>query len=428
MSKRLVMLLLAGTVLLAIVAAVPAAASAGVTYSASKPKLSAAPVMGVSFTASGVVRPKARPNSHTVVKIRLFMLMDGHYDVMHTYRAKLSKNAAGKLGTLYSRVITIPMDGKHAVRALHYRGGKLVAKSKVTYFDVQMPSMQITISDLMSHDDVIAPVGTPIDVVFPGADSGCAANIAFAADSGLTKTRSTPLTYHSDGLPAGRYDWKCSMMNCHYGTLVVQAPAEQIVISDLKSHADVTAPANTAIDVVFPDADSGCAANIAFADSGLTKTSSTPLRYHSDGLAPGRYDWKCSMMNCHYATLVVEAAAGARASAGSRGVTYSTSKPALSATPKMNVAFTTSGVIRPKSTAKSRATVKIVLWMKYGEGWGVMATYKAKLSKRPAGKPGTRYSRSITIPMKGDHGLQAVQYRGGKKVSSSAIKYFTVQP
>ena len=33
------------------------------------------------------------------------------------------------------------MEGKHAVRALHYSGGKLVAKSKVTYFDVQMPSM-----------------------------------------------------------------------------------------------------------------------------------------------------------------------------------------------------------------------------------------------------------------------------------------------
>ena len=35
----------------------------------------------------------------------------------------------------------------------------------------------------------------------------------------------------------------------------------------------------------------------------------------------------------------------------------------------MNDAFTASGVIKPKSTAKSRDTVKIVLWMKYGEGW-----------------------------------------------------------
>ena len=30
--------------------------------------------------------------------------------------------------------------------------------------------------------------------------------------------------------------------------------------------------------------------------------------------------------------------------------------------------------------------------------------------------------------MKGDHGVQAVQYRKGKKVSKSATKYFYVQP
>ena len=30
--------------------------------------------------------------------------------------------------------------------------------------------------------------------------------------------------------------------------------------------------------------------------------------------------------------------------------------------------------------------------------------------------------------MKGDHGVQAVQYRGGKKVSKSATRYFYVQP
>jgi hypothetical protein len=30
--------------------------------------------------------------------------------------------------------------------------------------------------------------------------------------------------------------------------------------------------------------------------------------------------------------------------------------------------------------------------------------------------------------MKGGHGVQAVQYRGGKKVSSSKTVYFDVQP
>jgi len=108
--------------------------------------------------------------------------------------------------------------------------------------------------------------------------------------------------------------------------------------------------------------------------------------------------------------------------------TYTTSKPVLSGPPHKDKTFTASGVITPKSTAKSRATVKIILWMKYGDDWGVMDTFWAKLSARPAGKPGTRYARAITIPMKGDHGVQAVQYRNGKQVSKSRTIYFTVQP
>lgn len=106
--------------------------------------------------------------------------------------------------------------------------------------------------------------------------------------------------------------------------------------------------------------------------------------------------------------------------------TYTTSKPVLSNAPKKDRAFTASGHITPKSTSSNKATVKIILWMKYGSGWGVMDTYWAKLSPRSAG--GTKYSVRITIPMKGDHGVQAVQYRKGKKVSQSATKYFTVTP
>ncbi len=107
-------------------------------------------------------------------------------------------------------------------------------------------------------------------------------------------------------------------------------------------------------------------------------------------------------------------------------ITYFTSKPVTSNAPKKDRPFVTSGYITPKSTASNRATVKIILWMKYGSGWGIMDTYWTKLSKRPAG--GTRYSVSITIPMKGDHGVQAVQYRKGKQVSKSATRYFYVQP
>jgi hypothetical protein len=108
--------------------------------------------------------------------------------------------------------------------------------------------------------------------------------------------------------------------------------------------------------------------------------------------------------------------------------TYTTSKPVLSGPPHKDKTFTASGVITPKSTAKSRAKVKIILWMKYGDGYGIMTTYWAKLSARPAGKAGTKYACAITIPMKGDHGVQAVQYRNGKQVSKSRTVYFTVQP
>jgi hypothetical protein len=114
------------------------------------------------------------------------------------------------------------------------------------------------------------------------------------------------------------------------------------------------------------------------------------------------------------------------ASVASARITYFTSKPVTSNAPKKDRPFVTSGYIKPRSTASNRATVKIILWMKYGTRWGVMDTYWTKLSRRPAG--GTRYAVTITIPMKGDHGVQAVQYRKGKKVSKSATRYFYVQP
>jgi hypothetical protein len=111
--------------------------------------------------------------------------------------------------------------------------------------------------------------------------------------------------------------------------------------------------------------------------------------------------------------------------AGAR-VAYYTSKPAVSNAPKKDRPFVTSGYIKPKSTSSNRAKVQIILWMKYADGWGVMDTYWTKLSARDS--KSTKYSVTITIPMKGDHGVQAVQYRNGKKVSKSATRYFTVTP
>ena len=106
-----------------------------------------------------------------------------------------------------------------------------------------------------------------------------------------------------------------------------------------------------------------------------------------------------------------------------------TSKPVLSAIPRKDRPFRVSGFVTPKSTAASRVKVKIILWMANGDGgYGVMDTYWAKVGVRAGGKPGSAYSLTLTIPMKGDHGVQAVQYRSGKKVSSSRTTYFTVQP
>jgi hypothetical protein len=131
------------------------------------------------------------------------------------------------------------------------------------------------------------------------------------------------------------------------------------------------------------------------------------------------------LLLCLGVALVASLGAAAEARAA-----YITSTPALSTTPHKDQPFKVSGFITPASTAASRAKVKIILWMAYGDDgeYGVMDVYWARLGKRPGGKAGSAYSLTIIIPMKGDHGVQAVQYRGGKKVSSSRTTYFTVQP
>jgi hypothetical protein len=107
--------------------------------------------------------------------------------------------------------------------------------------------------------------------------------------------------------------------------------------------------------------------------------------------------------------------------------TYRTSKPVLSETPSMGKDFSVSGAITPASTSKCRATVKIRLLMQMGSKYDVMDVYTAKLTKMPAGKKGTRYTRTLNIPMMGKHAVQVLQYRGGKLVSKSQIVSFDVQ-
>jgi hypothetical protein len=106
--------------------------------------------------------------------------------------------------------------------------------------------------------------------------------------------------------------------------------------------------------------------------------------------------------------------------------TFKTSQPVLSGAPSMGKDFSVSGVITPASTAKSRATVKVKLLMEMGGKYDVMDVYTARLAKMPAGKTGTRYSRTLNIPMTGKHAVQVLQYRHGKLVSKSKIMYFDV--
>jgi hypothetical protein len=298
-----------GLVVVALLAtAVCASAASATSYSVGKPALSGAPHMNVAFTASGVTTPTSPAGVKTVVKVQVLMRnASGAYKPMLApFTAKLVRRS-GRPGYRYSKAITIPMLGKHALQALRYNNGKLVAKSPLTYINVTAASRKIAING-DSHADVGATASTPLDVVFTyAAGRPCAANIHFQAASLFARTAVGPLTmtYHTDGLAAGIYAWECSMGKmCHGGNLVVS----QAVPVNGDSHADVIAPANKPIDVVFSyKAGAPCAANIHFTSGTFTKASDAPLTWHSNGLAAGSYSWECSMgPACHGGTLVVQ--------------------------------------------------------------------------------------------------------------------------
>ena len=102
------------------------------------------------------------------------------------------------------------------------------------------------------------------------------------------------------------------------------------------------------------------------------------------------------------------------------------SKPVLSGAPKMSEAFTVSGVTTPTAKRGVTTVVKIQVLMKMdGDMYELMdGPMKAKLTRRSGS--GYTYSASITIPMKGDHAVQAIRYANGKVVRRSAITYFEV--
>ena len=299
------------TFVLALAAGLAAVAQArGAT--AGKPAFSQAPVAGVSFTASGVVRPRATAVSQTVVKIRLYTRTGGHWGVTETYRARL---AAGTAGTKYSRRLTVPAEGRYAVRALHYRAGKLVATSALASFQV---ARRITIDSNVNGwlapelRDTMAPAGTPLDVVFTRPadwatpDPAKLNGAAHFVWGGFEKVDADGLIWHTDGLRPGYYDWmRDAMPKWGTGSLVVT----QRIDVDKNAHGDTHALPYVPADVSFGDVSSvgmGCDRSIAFLTRVFTQTSPDPLLWHTDGLVPGRYDWKCWMDECHYGTLVAD--------------------------------------------------------------------------------------------------------------------------
>ena len=311
MSKRLRVVMLL-TLVLAILGGLPALAQAGAAYTASKPKLSAAPVVNVPFTVSGVVKPKATVESRTVVKIRLYKLSAGRWGLTDTYRARLGASASG---TAYSRRLAVSSEGKYAIRALHYRAGRLVKSSLRTSFAV---ARRITIDSMVngwmapSLADTMVPADTPLDVVFttpadwasddPAKHYGAAHFIW----GDFQKVDADGLIWHTDGLQPGRYDWmRDAMPKWGTGSLVV---AQRIDVDKI-SHEDTHALPYLPADISFGDVSSagmGCDRSIAFLTRIFAQTSPDPLVWHTDGMVPGRYDWKCWMDECHFGTLVAD--------------------------------------------------------------------------------------------------------------------------
>jgi hypothetical protein len=313
MSRRLFLVLLTA-VIMGLTAGIPVLAQARVAPTVTKPRLSTMPVAGVPFTASGFVRPAATAESRTVVRVVLSTFSNGRWEKAGTYRARI---VAGKSGTAYSRQLTVPADGRYAVRALHYRAGRLVARSTLATFDVaRRVTIDSNVNGWLAPDlaETIVPPGTPLDVVFttpadwaaPLVDGKPLNGAAQFIWGDFEKVDAAGLIWHTDGLEPGRYDWMRDGMP-KYGTGVLIV-SQQIDI-DKVSHEDTHALPYLPADLSFGEvsaAGMGCDRSIAFLTRIFSQTSANPLEWHTDGLVPGSYDWKCWMDDCHYGKLVVD--------------------------------------------------------------------------------------------------------------------------
>ena len=132
-----------------------------------------------------------------------------------------------------------------------------------------------------SHADVHALPYLPADISFgdvSAAGMGCDRSIAFVTRV-FAQASPDPLVWHSDGLVPGRYDWKCWMDECHYGTLVADGPAQQVPIDSDPLDSVTAVPAGTPVELVFTGARMMCWRTIFFTTAGdITKTRAYPTR------------------------------------------------------------------------------------------------------------------------------------------------------
>lgn len=140
---------------------------------------------------------------------------------------------AVKLSTSWLRLAdAVPADATHAVNLaftfptsarsslVHVAGATLRATGVGT---PAVTSQSISFNNTTgTHETLTAEANRPMNVTFNPSTMGCSANIHFTSGAfAKTSVAMQNVTIHSDGLPVGTYQWKCSMENCCYGTLTV---------------------------------------------------------------------------------------------------------------------------------------------------------------------------------------------------------------
>ena len=166
--------------------------------------------------------------------------------------------------------------------------------------------------DQASHADSHALAYLPASISFGAVSAegmGCNRSIAFDTRV-FAQSSANPLVWYTAGLDYGSYAWKCWMDGCHYGTLVVDRPAQTVTIDSDPLDSTTTVTANTPLDIVFTGTRMACWRTINFKSAaGLTKTRAypDPVTWSTTGLTPGSYEWECWMgPQCHHGTVVVQ--------------------------------------------------------------------------------------------------------------------------